>query len=382
MKILQVIPSLSARFGGPSNAVLGLSASLARQGAEVNVYTTGESFGQRDVDGVKVFSFPLSFPGRYKFSLSLFKALDRDIPFFDIAHIHSCFQFSTQAACGLCRKYNKPYILRPLGQLDPFLLRKNSLSKSIYLSLFDMKNLRYAFCLHLTSQLERDWLKGLLKEDNGVVIPLGINLKEYDNLPAYGRFRWKYRELKDKKIILFLGRLNFKKGLDVLAESFLILSKKSDDLHLVIAGPDEGYGEKIKKYFNKNGLSKKVTFTGMLEGEEKLSAFKDSDVFVLPSYSENFGISALEAMAAGLPVVVSNKVGLAADIKAANAGKVIEVNNASLAWEIDFLLKEEQARKDIIANAAVLVREKYDWDKIGSQVLELYKKIIKERKCA
>ena len=391
MKILQVIPSVSFSFGGPTNAVLGLSSFLARQGEDVTIYTTNADVKGRlevalgvpvNTNGVKIFYFPIQNPKHYKFSWPLFMALKENIANFDIIHIHSCFQFSTQAACFYCHKLNLPYIIRPLGQLDPLLLRRHYFYKKPYFELFERKNLTRASAVHLTSELERDWVRGLGLKINEVVIPLGIDLDEFENLPAYGKFRQKYPELKDKKIILFLGRINFKKGLDILVEAYAGLAHKRDDLHLVIAGgDDEGYGGKIKKLLKEKGLLARTTFTGMLLGQDKLSAYRDSDIFVLPSYSENFGISVVEAMASGVPVVISNRVGIHSEISRAQAGMVSEINPGMFAVAIENLLDNPQIRQNMVKNALGLVKEKFSLNRACSEITQLYKDVLGRKTC-
>ena len=164
MKIMQVIPSLALGFGGPTEAVLNLSFSLAELGEEVAIFTTNSNVkGVLQVPlevpieqrKVKIYYFSVQYPKHYKFSYGLAAALKKQIPGFDIVHIHSLFQFSTLAASYYCRKYRKPHIIRPLGQLDPYLLKKSSLIKNIYIKLFERRNLSGSSAVHFTTEEER-----------------------------------------------------------------------------------------------------------------------------------------------------------------------------------------------------------------------------------
>jgi len=387
MKILQVIPSLDPGFGGPTYATLGMAMALAKAGQEVSIYTTDAGvkswhsvrpFAASDLKGVELRYFPFQILRHYKFSYPLASALSRGIPAFNIVHVHSLFQFSTLAASFYCRKYKKPYMLRPLGQLDPYLLKRHAALKGIYMSLFENRNINTCSALHFTAEREKELACGFLpKTAKALVIPLGISGDEFGKPIAYGLFRKKYPALEGKQIILFLGRISFKKGLDILIKAFADVSRKRKGVALVIAGPDdEGFGRKVKSWVKKEGLQDDVVFTGMLRGQERLAAMKDSDVFVLASYSENFGLAVIEALAMGLSVVISDKVNIYKEIEQANAGVIVRNDPAQLSSAIMKLLEGEDLRRQLAANGRRLVRERFDWDIVAAQLIAAYKEIL------
>jgi len=387
MRILQVIPSLALGFGGPTKAVLTFSFALARLGQDVTIFSTDADIKGRlavplkmpiNIQNVKVFYFPVQYPRHYKFSLSLAQALRKDIPQFDIVHIHSLFQFSTLAASYYCRKYRKPYIIRPLGQLDPFVLRRHSFCKRLYLWFFEHGNLERASALHFTTDEERRLTEKMNLKNKNIVLEMGVDLSEFETLPRYGTFRAKYPILKDKKIILFLSRINFKKGLDILVKAFADIARKREDVYLVIAGPDnEGYSRRVKGWLAKEEMLNRVIFTGMLVGQDKLAVFKDSDLFVLPSYSENFGMAVIEAMACGIPVVISNKVGIYREIQENNSGVVVECQEGSLCEGIRSILDNENFAQELSSKGKKMVAEYYNIDRVAYKMIESYKEILK-----
>lgn len=389
MKVLHVVPSLASGFGGPSTAAIELCRELVKQGLDVSIFTTDADIKGRlrvklntvvDIDGIKVIYFPVQFFQKYKFSLPLAKALRERIPFFDIIHIHSLFQFSTCIASYYCRKYQRPYIIRPLGHLDPFLLKRHRFRKFIYMSMFERKNLKHSSLIHFTTESERRLALSAGIEYPSFVVPMGIDLKRFSRLPLQDSFRLRYPELKNKKILLFLGRINFKKGLDILVRAFAYLLTERDDVHLVIAGPDdEGYSKKIKKFLKKEDILDMTTFTGMLLGEDKLAAFRDSEIFALPSYSENFGLSVVEAMACGTPAVISNKVGIYKELEENRAGLIVETDPESLLEGIQTLLDDEALRIKIAENGKKFVKEYFDIEKIAGSVIEIYRKVVCKR---
>lgn len=388
MKILQVISTLAPELGGPSRAVLGISAALSRWGHEVVIFTTDFDIRGKlkvpletpvDIGGVNVVYFPVQLLKNYKVSFPLARALKKRIPDFDIVHIHSLFQFTSLAASCYCQKYRKPYLIRPLGQMDPYLLKRHALSKKLYFWLFERKNLERAQAVHFTSEEERLLSRALALKTKDIVVSMGIDLEEFRELPPYGSFRAKYPLLKDKKIILFLSRINFKKGLDILVKAFARIAQQRADAVLVIAGPDnEGYGSKVKKWLKKEAVFERTVFTGMLDGKDKLAAFRDSDVFVLPSYSENFGFAVVEAMACGIPVVISNGVAIHKDITRAEAGIVVDTDPGQLARALDTLLDDPEKRRRLGGNGQLLVRERFGLDRVVHELVKAYEGVLQK----
>ncbi|MCM8792437.1 MAG: glycosyltransferase [Candidatus Omnitrophica bacterium] len=386
MKILHVIPALTYGFGGPTQAILDICRGLVRYSQDVTIFTTNADIKKKinvplnrelNLDGLRVFYFPVHFFKHYKFSYLLFKTIKKKIKNFDIVHIHSLFQFSSLIACYFAQRFNLPHIIRPLGQLDPFLLKRHYLRKILYLNLIERKNLKAASYIHFTSEEERRLALRTGIKLNSFVIPLGIDLERFTYLPPYGNFRQHYPVLKNKKVILFLGRISFKKGLDILVEAFSKISKQRKDVYLVIAGPDEeGYGKVVKKLIKKRNILDRVIFTGILLGDDKLSVLRDSDIFVLPSFSENFGLAVIEAMASGLPVIISDKVNIYPDIQEKNAGIVIRPEVYSLYSVLDRLLNDPELLIRIKENAKQLIQERFSIEKIIPQLIKIYREAI------
>lgn len=390
MKVLHVMPGyLPAHdFGGPVKTVHELCAALVKKGTDVTVFTTNIALDNRpDIepgklykkDGVKVTYYRAEFPKSYCYSRQLTAALKRHIPKFDIVHIHSVYRYTTLAAAGLCAKLGKPYILNPFGALDPAMINlKSRFRKMVYIKFIEKRNIDGAAAIHAASVYEKEAFLSLGFRRPIAIIPPGLDIEEYSRPENLQGIDKKFPFLKDKKIILFLGRIHPKKGLDLLARSFKAICAKRNDVCLVIAGSgEEKYVRKIKALFENMELAAHVLFTGMLLGPEKLTALHGSDIFILPSYGENFGIAVLEAMACRLPVVITDKVGLSADVKKYRSGIVTGYSQKEISDSMLTLLDDAAARKTMGENGRKLAEDGFTNDAIADNVMRIYRDILK-----
>jgi len=382
LRILHVIPSLAARDGGPPRAAVEMCQELLRRSEHAEIYTTNADgtgwlavpLGTAvNVDGVRVTYFPVVGNNYYKVSPRLASALRSSVPSFDLVHIDSLYQFPSTIAAHYCRKYGVPYLVRPHGTLDPYLYRRHSLRKRLYESLFERRNLTAAAAVHFTSPEEMRLAESSGLRFRGLIAPLGV---EFESAPA----DWehivcaKWPELAGKEVLLFLSRLNFKKGLDILAYAFGRMYRRRKDLQLVIAGPDnDGYGRSVRKWLSAEGCLSSVTFTGMVQGTIKASLLKRARLFVLPSYTENFGIAVVEAMAAGLPVVISTKVNIWRQVKEAGAGLVVDTDPSEVADAVMSLVANPPMARQLGCRGYRLARDHFSWEAAGEHLLELYR---------
>jgi len=304
-------------------------------------------------------------------------ALRSAIPRFDLVHIHSLYLFPSTVAAYYSRRYGVPYVVKPHGSLDPYLFRRHRGRKWIYEQLFEWRNLNRAAAIHFTTVEERDLTRPLHLKAPSLVVPVGLDLREFDTAPPYGAFRAAYPHTQGKKILLFLGRLNFKKGLDLLIEAYSEIARQRDDVHLMLVGPDDdGYGERIRRWLRTQGVLGRATFTGMLSGPERLAAFRDADVFVLPSYTENFGIAVVEAMASRVPVVISNKVNIWHTVAEAEAGLVVDCNARQLRQALLMLIDDPVLRNEIGARGRRLVEDMFTAKAVAERMIHGYRQVL------
>lgn len=383
MKILHVIGNISPRFGGPSVVCKEMCRELSAVGHEVVVYTTNADYprGILDVPVNKpvsqgtyfIYYFSIQLKS-YLLSLKLMVNLFRHIKEYDIVHIHGLYRFPQTVAAYLARLYKIPYIIRTHGSLDPFLYnqKRHFLTKRIHEMLVEFPNMNKASVIHCTSKKEKENIRNLNLKASEIVIPNGLDISIFSSLPSKGTFRKKYN-FEKKKIILHLGRIHFVKGLDILIKAFAVVSRRRNDLHLILAGPDnDGYGKTIRSLILQEGIENNVTFTGILDLNGKIEAFVDSDVFVLPSYTENFGMSVLEAMACGCPVVISNKVNIWRNVLEAEAGFVTSCDSREVAKAIYRIVQNPELGRKLGQSGRNLVFRKYGWEKSVIRLIEVY----------
>lgn len=386
MRVLHLISDLDFKSGGPAKACVEMAKTLSLLGHQVKIFTTTYS---RDGDheqgvfkenGVEIHYYPVQFPKFLKTSLALAKALAKEIAHIDVLHIHSLYLFHNMIGGWLARKHQMPYIIRPHSILSPYIRRRHRLRKFICELLFENRNIRYASAIHFTAEDERNLAKPYTFGTQAVILPLGLYIKDYENLPAPGNFKNSHKELADKKLLLFLGRINFKKGFDLLIPAFKKLVENIPESHLVIAGPDsDGYQRKVQWLIEKHELLDHVSFVGSLRGEEKLAAFVDAELFILPSYAENFGIAVVEAMACGVPVLISDQVNICKEIIEAKAGVVTACNIQEIAEGLKDFFGKKIDSLAMRSNAKKLVAEKYNWSTLAKQYEKMYLEITKNK---
>ena len=383
LRILHVIASLAPRYGGPSQVCLELCGELARRGEQVSIYTTDiDGGGRLDVplgrpvrtDGVEVRYFPVQSPRRYVMSWPLARALREAVPRQDVVHLHSLYLFPPTAAAYYCRRAGVPYLLRPHGTLDPYLYRRHRARKWLYERLVEWRNLERAAALHFTTLEEAELTRPLRLSTRGVVVAPGVHLERYRRDGSGVPPPWPERP--GRRVVLFLGRINFKKGLDLLARAFGDLARQRADVHLVLAGPDDdGYGATVRRWLGEAGVLERCTIAGMQVGAAKLAALHRADVFVLPSYSENFGVTVVEAMACGLPVVVSDRVNIWREIAEARAGLVVPPDAGRISRALAAVL-DHPDRAGMAERGRRLVAERFTWPAAGARMLDVYHEIV------
>lgn len=381
MRIMHLIPSLARKHGGPTKACLEMSHAIAERGHDVVIHTTdaGLDDGERTTlledHGGRVYVHPCQIRVAGHYSWPLARAIEAEMATTDVVHMHSLYMFHNLVGWRACRRHNVPYLLRPHGSLDPYLWRHHRLRKMVAETAFMNRVLEDAAAIHYTSEEEKLLAAPYARNPRAVIIANGIWPTDYEDLPDRHWIESLFEDEggeTDLRIVLFFGRLHFKKGLDLLASGFAEAAARDPKLRLVVAGPDGGMEARLRSWLDEYGVADRTRFTGFLDGRDKLAALTGADLFVLPSYSENFGISVIEAMVCGTPVVVSDKVNIWREIEADGAGKVIPCDKSALAEAISSMLADPNALAAAGSRARQSAQARYAWPLIAPRLEAVY----------
>ena len=380
MKILQVIESFAPQFGGPVNAVYNLSEYLSKSGHDVTIVTTDLGLDTKYISsmeskGVNVVYFHCKLNlFSFFYSPSIKKWLKENINDFDIVHMHNFRAYQNYLASYYAKKVKTPYILQARGSVLPF-FQKTFLKKLFdyfwgYKILDDAK-----FVIALTNDELNQYQKMGVALDKISIVPNGIDILKYEGLNhVKGNFRAKYNIKESDKIILFLGRIHKIKGIDLLIKSFVKINNRKN-VKLVLVGPDDGFQKSAEKLVKKNKIENEVIFTGPLYGKEKLEAFADADLFILPSIYEAFPNTVLEAMYCEIPIIVTEGCRIADNING-KVGLKVNFDVEDLKNAIDKILTNEKLRREFgKAGKNIIIRD-YTLKKVAQDISDVYQNAI------
>jgi len=391
MKILQVVPYFppAYAFGGPVKAAYQISKELIKRAHEVVVYTTdAKDFDSRlemdsnIMDEIKVHRFrnlSLTLVKKLKLFITPQLALfaGKEIKKFDIIHLHEYRTFQNIVIRHYACKYGVPYVLQAHGSLPRIMAWRRL--KLIYDVLFGYRLLRDASKVIALSQVEADQYKRMgVPEEKIAIIPNGIDLSEYADLPPKGTFKKKFNIPKDKKTIFYLGRIHKTKGIDFLVKAYAHLTNemKFKDAILVIAGPDDGYLNEAKALANSLGVYNSTMFTGFISSEDKLGALVDADVFVTPSFY-GFPITFLEACAVGTPIITTS-LGDTLEWIDENVGYVTQPTPHDLAEAMYRIISDDLLRRKFSRNCIKIVRSNFSIEKVVEKLEKVYEEVIEK----
>jgi glycosyltransferase involved in cell wall biosynthesis len=376
MKILQDIPFFSPLFGGSVTVAYDLSKELAKRDHEVTIITSVLNFDPHYADtirseGVTVISFHcIANLWSFLYTPSLKVWLEKKLKEFDIVHLHNFRSYQNAIVRPYAMKYGIPYIMQAHGSVLPFFEKQNL--KKLYDFFWGKKTLNDAAKLIAVSYIEKDqYLKMGIPENKIVIIENGIDVSKYETLPERGKFKKRFGIPSEKKIILYLGRLHKRKGIDFIIDGFSLLSDQ--DVLLVIAGPDDGYRNALVQRTNKLRNAGNVLFVEELSNEQKNEAFVDADVLVYPERMEIFGLVPFEALMCGTPVIVSDDSGCGEIVKRVNCGLLVKFGDSNqLKDQINLLINNPKIVDIFQTNGQAYIQKNLNWADLIEKFEHLY----------
>lgn len=357
MRVLHIIGGISRSSGGPSRSVQGLVAGLNHVGIDAWLMTI--IYGEEPwVEGVSHFinGQPIE------------NALNEVNP--DIVHLHGLWSFALHTSASICRRWNIPYVIAPRGMLETWSLRQKWIKKKIAWWMFQCRDLRCAAALHATADSEADQFRRLGFRNPVIVSPNGVNTPEYGVATKHKN---------DTKRVLFVSRMHPKKGVLELVEAWGKVNPagwECDLVYTVNGDFERNYESKVKVKVKELGLEDQFVFIGALDDERKWKAYEVADLFVLPTYSENFGIVVAEALYAGVPVITTRGTPWE-ELEARKCGFWIDIGVGPLAVALrKSMILSDDERRDMGARGRKLIKEKYIWDAVVQRMVKGYEGIL------
>lgn len=384
MNILIVTPYLGSIYGGTSKVVQELAQGLANLGVTVDIITTNANgLDKLDVPlsvwiqgkYYRVQYFPCWHRNDFIFSPSLIGWLFNHVINYDLVHTNTVFAPLVSLTHWVCTLRKVPYIMTPHGMLEPWALSYKAWKKQFYYALFEKPALQQTSAIHVLASSEADHIKSLGFQHT-IVVPNGIHRQEFETLPEPEIFYQQFPATRNKTLILFLGRIDPKKGLDLLAPAFAKVHYLFPQSHLVVAGPDSiGFLPTAQSYFAQEGVLESVTFTGMLTDCLKHAALAAASLYVSPSYSEGFSMSVLEGMASGVPCAITTGCNFP-EAAVAKAAHVVKIEAEAIASVLIQCLSNPQQAKTMGDRAREFIFKNYTWEQSAKKLTQVYQAII------
>jgi glycosyltransferase involved in cell wall biosynthesis len=387
LRVLHVIPSVSSADGGPTKAVAAMERALSEAGLLVTTLTTDHdrpaevplsSGCPAGSNGVRRL-YTRKWTNAYKVSPGLAFELLKSVRSYDVVHIHALFSFAPTIAAWAARLFGVPYIVRPLGTLSQYgmTVRRRRL-KWISVALIERHVLREAAAVHFTSQAELEEARKLGLPFRGVVVPLGVEPIAHC---ADGGLKQEHPALVGRKVVLFLSRLDPKKNLETLIDAIAQSDMLKQSCALLIAGSGEAsYVEGLKVRAVRAGVADHIVWLGHVEGGRKAAAFAAADVYALPSFSENFGVAAVEALFAGLPCVLGQGVAIAGEVERGRAGIAVAPEARTIRRALEQLLGDANLRQSMSIQARALAEREYSARTMAQRLIALYEDVCTTRR--
>ncbi len=385
LRLLHVVPTYlpAVRYGGTILAVHALCRELAARGHDVHVFTTNVDgpldsavpLGRPvDVEGVKVTYFPSRLLRRLYWSPAMRRALFDTVAGFDLVHVHALYLWPPWAGGRAARARRRPYVISPHGMLVPELIRrKNRWIKAAWLALIDRRSVESAAAVHTASTIEARHLEGFgWALPRVATIPHGV-----DDPPAASGAALTpdvAAAVAGEPVVLALGRISWEKGLDRLLAALPLVP----GARVVIAGGDaDGHAAYLAGVARRLGVLDRVTILArFVDGADKEALFAAAGVFAMTSLSENFGLSAFEAMRRGVPVLATPDVGMSEIVREAGAGVVVDASPGGIAQGLNVLLGDPAASRAMGRAGQARVVADYSWQAVTRRMEDLYRSVL------
>lgn len=389
MKVAHVVPGLAARTGGTAAGAVEAALALEAAGVRSTIFTTdlrgsassglGGGIQPHELpsgaDGVDLRIARARRPHRLAYSPALRRSLRAALMDYDVVDVHSLYLYPQYAAFHEAARAGLPYVISPHGALDPYLRARGRGRKLLMHALWQRRALERAAAIRLTADEEATLVEDVAPHVPRFVVPNGVDWSAYQRLPRGDLFRARHLDGHSGPVVMYLGRLARKKGLDILIRSLARLDPETGAVLAIVGPDDEGLKPALEALARELSVEDRVRFVDMVTGDDRLAALAAADVWALPSRAENFAIALAEALAAGVATVVSSAVNIADDVRAADAAVICEPTVPELTSALRALLADDTRRAQLGANARSFAR-RYDRAPVGARLAQMYESVV------
>lgn len=382
MKILHIIENIDNSYGGPAKSVPFLIKYLNKINVKNKIISIElKEDESNDIcinNNIEIISSKYSGPKFLKFSKSFCKTIKDEIMDETILHTQSLWNYPPFCAFKLSEKHKLPLIMSIRGNLYDWNLKKSKWKKDLALNLFQMKMFKEASCLHATEENEVKAIRNLGIKTPVALISNGIEIDEFENLPSKKEAIINLDLNTAKRYILFMSRIDSKKGLDFLAKSFIKLEKVFPEWELLIAGPvyDQKYFDKVNINISNAKINAKVHYFGMVNGKKRLDLFAASELFILPAHTENFGMVIGEAMAAKLAVITTTGTPWKV-LNDKNAGWWVDLNDENIFIALKKAMqKNSHELKEMGERGHEIIKKDFTWEEVANKMKQVYSWVL------
>ncbi|MFO0773567.1 MAG: glycosyltransferase [Nitrospiraceae bacterium] len=385
MRILHVISRLDPSDGGPPMALSRLAAAQAAAGAAVTIaalepHTDRSAMQQAyasipHFDHVSLTFLPTGGFRERVFAPGAGALLGSLVPAHDIVHVHGLWRPHLLQATRVAQTHRRPWVISPHGMLSLWSMQQKSLKKRLALRLGWNTALERAAFLHVLNRDEGEAVQQVCHPSQIVTLPNGVNLTEVTPSPSWDGVWDRYPALRDTPYIAFVGRLHYSKGLDILAEAFALVARQMPEMRLVVMGPEFGAGPMFREQIRRLGVEERVSILGGVYGVDKPALLRQAQCFCLPSRQEGFSMAIVEALALGLPAVITDACHFP-EVAEAGAGSVVPVDGTAVGEALLRLLQDKRRRMHCGQAARTLSHTRYQWSQIAQGFLTAYERAL------
>ena len=389
MRAVHLIPYMHPTAGGPPVVADRFCRHLASLGCDCEIITSNSYARATDLSWVASYQAPYKMtvldsvgPDGFGYARRLRKTLQRRLASTDIVHIHNLWSHFNVVGSSVCRQLRIPYVVSTHGMLDPNSISRKAWKKKLYGRFVEFPKLRSAAGMIYThpdeQRLAESQCSGL---PQGHIVPLAADAPPDSREKLAADFDTQFPQFANSVKLLFLGRLHSKKGLDLLIPAMKLIKSQIPNAELILVGPgDTSYLKSLKKMVAENGVEESTHFLGSLNGREKWSALAAADLFLLPSYQENFAIALVEALRSGLPAVISRRINIWREVSESGAGYVTDLDSDSVAETVTAALKDAQRISQASGDAERFAASSFSWDKSAKTLSLAYQTCIHQSK--